>query len=270
MARPQVKDITGQIFGELTVLRREGSNNGATWVCMCSCGEECVELGYRLISGHTKTCGHPKRFCNKGHEFTPENTYVDANGVQVCRTCKREWYHDNKEPLSGKHKNQNTDKTHCIRGHELSGENLVIKLDKKSGKEHRICRVCRNEEAKTLSRVRDAKHRALEKSDPIKWAKERRRRRSYQLQKIGWTIELWDKMWEEQEGKCAICKRILNINVKHNEDKAHADHAHIEPPAPREILCVNCNIGIGLLKENLEIMQAAVAYVEKWKVKIGP
>jgi hypothetical protein len=27
--------------------------------------------------------------CKRGHEFTPENTYVQPNGRRVCRTCKR-------------------------------------------------------------------------------------------------------------------------------------------------------------------------------------
>ena len=30
-----------------------------------------------------KTC------CSSGHEFTPENTYVDPTGKRNCRTCVR-------------------------------------------------------------------------------------------------------------------------------------------------------------------------------------
>jgi len=40
----------------------------------------------------------------------------------------------------GRHKNQNTDKTHCIKGHSLNGENLYTYP---SGK--RECRQCRKE-----------------------------------------------------------------------------------------------------------------------------
>lgn len=29
--------------------------------------------------------------CNAGHDYTPENTYVDPNGSRRCRTCMREW-----------------------------------------------------------------------------------------------------------------------------------------------------------------------------------
>lgn len=27
--------------------------------------------------------------CWRGHEFTPENTFVDRNGCKICRTCQR-------------------------------------------------------------------------------------------------------------------------------------------------------------------------------------
>jgi len=29
-------------------------------------------------------------FCRKGHEFTPENTYIRKEGWRVCRKCNRE------------------------------------------------------------------------------------------------------------------------------------------------------------------------------------
>lgn len=31
-----------------------------------------------------------KTHCKRGHEFTPENTYVMTNGGRTCRTCARE------------------------------------------------------------------------------------------------------------------------------------------------------------------------------------
>jgi hypothetical protein len=31
----------------------------------------------------------PKTHCKRGHEFTPENTYVRPNGTKACRICTR-------------------------------------------------------------------------------------------------------------------------------------------------------------------------------------
>ena len=33
----------------------------------------------------------PQTHCNRGHEFTPENTKIEASGSQRCRTCQREY-----------------------------------------------------------------------------------------------------------------------------------------------------------------------------------
>lgn len=54
-----VKDLTGQRFGRLTVIRREGSTHSglATWCCRCDCGRECVVEGAKLRKGNTKSCG---------------------------------------------------------------------------------------------------------------------------------------------------------------------------------------------------------------------
>jgi hypothetical protein len=55
---PNTKDITGQTFGRLTVLRRSGSVCGmAAWECRCVCGNECRAVGCNLRSGHTQSCG---------------------------------------------------------------------------------------------------------------------------------------------------------------------------------------------------------------------
>lgn len=62
-----------------------------------------------------------------------------------------------------------------------------------------------------------------------------------------------------QDNKCDICK-ISFLNLKH----IHIDHNH-ETNKIRGLLCVNCNTGIGLLKENINIMQEAIKYIRKHK-----
>ena len=54
----ELKDITGQTFGWLTVKDR-GPNQGsrATWNCVCVCGNETNVSGKKLRTGHTKSCG---------------------------------------------------------------------------------------------------------------------------------------------------------------------------------------------------------------------
>ena len=52
-------DLTGQRFGRLTVLHRDGSTScrHAAWKCQCDCGEVRTICGKHLRSGNTKSCG---------------------------------------------------------------------------------------------------------------------------------------------------------------------------------------------------------------------
>lgn len=57
------KDMTGQTFGQLTVIERtenrEYPNGGkeARWLCKCSCGSMCIKLGSNLRRGYSTSCG---------------------------------------------------------------------------------------------------------------------------------------------------------------------------------------------------------------------
>lgn len=55
----QRKDLTGQVFGRLTVLGPAGlvSNRAFSWRCVCECGNECAVRTSNLRSGTTQSCG---------------------------------------------------------------------------------------------------------------------------------------------------------------------------------------------------------------------
>ena len=55
----KLKDLTGLKFGNLTVIKRDGSNKHkkATWLCKCDCGNEKSYISIHLINGNTKSCG---------------------------------------------------------------------------------------------------------------------------------------------------------------------------------------------------------------------
>lgn len=54
-----VKDLTGQRFGRLTVLRQEGRNKHGhlKWICRCECGTEKAIIGASLVKGVIVSCG---------------------------------------------------------------------------------------------------------------------------------------------------------------------------------------------------------------------
>lgn len=53
------KDLTGQRFGKLTVVKQmpNNKNNKVVWLCKCDCGNDTVVIGSRLNTGKTKSCG---------------------------------------------------------------------------------------------------------------------------------------------------------------------------------------------------------------------
>ena len=59
LSNTHIKDLTGMIFGRLTVLYRSGTNKDrhALWHCRCSCGNERDVSSNNLLNGNTHSCG---------------------------------------------------------------------------------------------------------------------------------------------------------------------------------------------------------------------
>lgn len=54
---PKSPDLTGKVFGELTVLQRiDTSQKTAKWLCQCSCGQMYETLGTLLVCGRRTHC----------------------------------------------------------------------------------------------------------------------------------------------------------------------------------------------------------------------
>jgi hypothetical protein len=58
----KLKDITGERFGKLTVIKRGEDFIGPAgretqWVCKCDCGNTTIVRGHALRNGHTRSCG---------------------------------------------------------------------------------------------------------------------------------------------------------------------------------------------------------------------
>ena len=67
----RIKDLTGQRFGTLTVIRLH-SRRRVRWLCRCDCGTEKAILGLSLNNGMTRSCG--KGECRRKGSLTRERT----------------------------------------------------------------------------------------------------------------------------------------------------------------------------------------------------
>lgn len=74
--------------------------------------------------------------------------------------------------------------------------------------------------------------------------------------KFNITLEDYNNMFKEQDGKCMICKRperqmkrILCVDHDHKTNKV------------RGLLCNHCNAGIGMFQDNTEFLKNAINYL---------
>ncbi len=89
--------------------------------------------------------------------------------------------------------------------------------------------------------------------------------RSWQLmRKYGITLERYNEMLKSQNSRCAVCD-------KHQLDcynGLYVDHNHSTKEV-RQLLCRDCNAGIGFFKENSDILAKALAYLRRHNRKLS-
>jgi hypothetical protein len=130
-------------------------------------------------------------------------------------------------------------KAQCIRGH------ITVSPDSryKAGG----CKVC----CALLSK----EHKSVPEIKARENAHARRRR----YQEWGWTPEMFDQTLLEQGNVCALCRKPFT-----KKDPACPDHKHSSIPEPRGVLHLKCNTGIGMFRDDPEMLRAAIEYVMAW------
>lgn len=91
---------------------------------------------------------------------------------------------------------------------------------------------------------------------------DRDRVRDYGLKKMyGITTTDYEALLKKQNDRCAICQ----LPQSEFSRRFDVDHCH-ETKKIRGLCCIRCNRGIGLLKDDIEILQRAVRYLKKNKI----
>lgn len=101
--RGRFEDLSGHIFGRLTVLRRVGVRRGyATWLCRCECGTEVEVSSDKLKCGRRTKCGWVNHRARSGKQrakaswdkmmrrcFDPNDDHWNSYGGRGITVCKR-------------------------------------------------------------------------------------------------------------------------------------------------------------------------------------
>lgn len=82
--------------------------------------------------------------------------------------------------------------------------------------------------------------------------------------RYGITIDEYNKKLADQNFVCSICKepetRLLSGKLK----RLAVDHCHTTN-AIRDLLCTRCNVFIGSVKENINLLHEMIAYLNRHK-----
>jgi hypothetical protein len=77
------------------------------------------------------------------------------------------------------------------------------------------------------------------------------------------SLEDYNQRWENQNNRCAVCGGGLSKKAK-GMMKADTDHCH-EYNIVRGIIHSRCNLLVGAIENNPNIVKSAQKYITKWK-----
>lgn len=116
---------------------------------------------------------------------------------------------------------------------------------KRRAEEHKLYYQKNKDRIQTQQRRRDPAHRLLV-------SRRRRLRITYNL-----SHEVYEQMFRDQNGVCAVC-RTPDLSGKF----LSVDHCHVTGKV-RGLLCNNCNRALGLLKDSAAVLESMIAYISK-------
>lgn len=86
---------------------------------------------------------------------------------------------------------------------------------------------------------------------------------NYFLHTYGITNEQYTEILIQQNGKCAVClKEETAVSKEGKIKRLSVDHNHTTGII-RGLLCSGCNTGLGMLKEDIEIVESLILYIKK-------
>jgi hypothetical protein len=210
-------------------------------------------------------------FCKKGH-VSANNTAPNGK----CRICDRERAKEKRrlQSLGLWVPQRYLGSKFCPNDHARTPENLYS-----SGG----CRICIRTAA--LRRYKQNPQPALDRA--IKWAEDNKEKANQN--KMKWAEnnpqkvldavrqyryslppEDFQRMFEEQEGKCPICERDFGDDLKVCIDHDHSCCAGYTScgKCVRGLLCDECNRGLGAFRDEKERLLNAAAYLDNHKSTI--
>lgn len=170
----------------------------------------------------------------------------------------------------------------CTRCHQSKIDNEFTKDPRKINGLKSQCNECKNRATKNYKRSKrksdrewtskiNQYQREYLKNNPDKAKKYYKTKTKEQHLKYGLkhnyniTLEFYKELEAKQKGVCAICGfKDVYFDKNGNQffRRLAVDHCH-ETGKVRGLLCSGCNGGLGLLRDNIDILKQAIIYLTK-------
>lgn len=191
---------------------------------------------------------------------------TDEEKKEAARQYQREYHKKNKERIKIRdaEKYKKADKEHrkkivLNRLSKMTAEQLEEAARKRNARRaiRRADPVNKQKKKEAAAEYRKDNKEAVSAREK-EYKKGKGRPAYWKKQGIILTVEGYDKMLSEQNGCCGICgefrlpeQRVLVVDHNHDSGKI------------RGLLCHPCNMGIGQLKDSIDVLRKAVLYLEE-------
>ncbi len=120
------------------------------------------------------------------------------------------------------------------------------------------CKSCTKAQVKEYRRKNPDKIKALKEKykETRKEIRKPSERRNHLRMKYGITEKEYKEIYDKQKGSCILCDKSVPYR------KLHIDHCH-NTGKIRGLLCHNCNLGLGLFKDNIDVLGKAIKYLKQ-------
>lgn len=235
---PKRRNLVGQTFGHWTVISEVAAKQPPHWLCRCTCGTERSVKGYSLTTGASVSCGQ----CStklEGHVFGRLTVISRAENI----------------PLPSMPHGRVAFLCRCV-----CGEERTVSVTSLRSGETTSCGCYRRDYMKSRpSPLKTHGYRTNEQRSTLEG-----RRRAAVWGRFRLTPETYQQLLDVQNGVCAICQRppdpILFVDHDHTCCGARMKTCG---NCVRGLLCKHCNSAIGLMKDNVQTLQAAIDYLQR-------
>jgi hypothetical protein len=251
----KIDSLVGGSYGRLAVVSEVPKiGNRRAYECICACGNKKTILAQSLRNGATQSCG-----C-----LNSETSYNSKNFKDLEGSIFGKWKVIKRIRRKGSDGALFECQCECGTRRIVTGDSLKRGVSKSCGCVGSIKQICKNgHDTSILGRTSSDACRACIREKRL-------------ITLYGITSEEYQKLWNLQEGKCAICETTLQpLNEIGkpgwgNGVRVEVDHDHDEGLTPRQavrgLLCggrwKGCNRRLGKI-DNLQWLKKVIEYLEK-------